>query len=388
MQDQGAGKDDPEAMTLTLTDDQKMIRDEAARFLADRASRAAVRARIEAGGGTDAALWRTMAQELGWCAMAIPEDVGGLGLGPTELVLLLERAGAALAPVPLWSTACLAAPLIAAAAPGAAPALLARIAGGEIAATVALADPGAADGGAVRVTARRSGDGYVLSGAVDHVIDLPAADLVLLPARLGDGTALFALARGEGTAIALPVMDATRPVGRLHLDGIALSAAARIDEGGLAPGALALALDHARLGLAAEQVGAAQALAEMTLAYLRERVQFGRTLASFQAIKHRCALIQVDLAEARSLLLGAAAGFASRPAAERAMEIAALKALADELARKAAREAIQMHGGVAMTWEYDPHFWFKRVQASSALLGQSDDHLERIAAALLDGEGA
>lgn len=368
---------------MTLTADQMMIQTEAARFLAERAPRDAVRTVIEAGTGSDAALWSAMAGELGWCAMAIPEELGGIGLGVSELVLLLEQTGMRLAPVPLWSTTCLAAPLLVALG---ASDTLARIASGEIAATLALGDPGAVDGGLPSVMATKVADGYHLSGDVAAVIDAAAADLILIPAQLDGDVAVFAVERDAVALRDLPVMDATRPMAALSLD-VTLSAEARLDQGGLAPQILAQVLDTARLGLAAEQIGAAAGVIALTQDYIAERVQFGRTIASFQAIKHRAALLQVGLAEARALLWGAAAGFETRPAPERSLEIAALKALADDLARKAASEAIQMHGGVAMTWEYDPHFYFKRAQASAVLLGQADAHLDRIAAALLDAEG-
>lgn len=372
-------------MSLTLTPDQRMIRDEGARFLAERASSEKLRALIEGGARWDSALWASIATELGWCAIAIPEDDGGLGLGATEVVVLMELAGARLAPVPLWSTLCLATPLLLEAAEGEARArLLGRIAAGEIAVAVALGDPGAADGGAPAVSARAEGGGFVLDGSLARVIDAEAAEVILVPAALADGTTgLFALERDMGQEITpLRTLDATRPVARLSLAGVVVPGDARIDSGGLSAAALACALDFASLGLAAEQIGAARAVMDLTLAYIAERVQFGRTIASFQAIKHRCAKLEVDMAEARALAYGIAADFA----AASPEDIAGLRVLAGDLAKRAAREAIQMHGGVAITWEYDPHFYFKRAQATGALLGARDTHLERIAARLL-GEG-
>jgi acyl-CoA dehydrogenase len=364
-----------------------MIRDEGARFLAERASSEKLRALIESGARWDAALWASIATELGWCAIAIPEDDGGLGLGATEVVVLMELAGARLAAVPLWSTLCLATPLLLETVESEARArLLGRIAAGEIAVAVALGDPGAADGGASTVSARAEDGGFVLDGNVARVIDAEAAEVILVPATMADGTTgLFALEGDMGQEITpLKTLDATRPVARLSLSGVTVPGDARVDSGGLAAAAaLARALDFAGLGLAAEQIGAARAVMDLTLAYISERVQFGRTIASFQAIKHRCAALEVDMAEARALAYGIAADFdAASPE-----DIAGLRVLAGDLARKAAREAIQMHGGVAITWEYDPHFYFKRAQATGALLGARDTHLDRIAARLL-GEGA
>jgi acyl-CoA dehydrogenase len=175
-------------------------------------------------------------------------------------------------------------------------------------------------------------------------------------------------------------LDGTRQWGALHLDRVTVPAAARIDDGA-APLALEHALAVAGLGLAAEQVGAARGVMDLTLAYIAERVQFGRTIASFQAIKHRCAALEADLAEARALVHGAAAS--TDPDAF-ALEVAGLRALAQDLLFRAAQEAIQLHGGVGFTWEYDPHLYFKRAKSDRALLGDPEAHLDAIAAHLLD----
>jgi alkylation response protein AidB-like acyl-CoA dehydrogenase len=184
----------------------------------------------------------------------------------------------------------------------------------------------------------------------------------------------------------LDTLDPTRPMGELVLDGVAVPAEARIDPGGLAAGDFAAPLLAARLALAAEQVGAAQGCLDLTLAYISARVQFGRTIASFQAVKHRCAGLVVDIAEARSLLRGAAAGLAAgSPEAE--LDILALGVLATETLWRVAEEAIQLHGGAGNTWDYDPHLYLRRAQASAFLFGSADDRLARIADHVL-GEAA
>lgn len=375
-------------MDLVLTEVQRFIRDEARRLLADRCTSDKLRAVVESGTGLDAELWRTISGDLGWCAMTIPEADGGLGLGLTELVLLLEATGERLAAMPLWSTACLAAPLlmVGADAQGQA-AWLPRIAAGEIAATVAFGrldtdDPFAAP----TVTATRQGAGYVLDGLVPQVTDLVGAGLVLVPARLAGGLALFALEPGAGHEIRqLEKLDGTRQIGALRLDALALPDDARVDSGALSQGATDATLAVANLGLAAEQVGVARGAMDLTLAYIAERVQFGRTIASFQAVKHRCAMLEVDLAEVRSLVHGAAQ---TADPTQRLLEAAGARALASDLALRAAEESIQLHGGVGFTWDYDPHLYFKRAQASRALLGSPEQHFERIARQLLDREVA
>jgi acyl-CoA dehydrogenase len=375
-------------MALSLSADQILMRDEARRLLGERADSASLRRAIDAG-GFDAGLWRKVGRELGWCAVAIPESAGGLGLGALELALLAEETGRRLAPIPFWSTACLAAPLIqrlAADAPRAD--LLSRIVDGA-AVAVALPDLASATPFAdISITAKRTDEGYALSGRAAPVLDLASADILLVPALLDDGaTALFALTSAHGFAIGrLESLDLARPAGALALNDLRVSTDARIDRGDMDAAGAAAAFATARLGLAAEQVGAAQGCFDLTLAYIAQRVQFGRTIASFQAIKHRCAALMVDIAEARALAYGAAVSLDARSADARP-EIAAAGALASQALFRAAEEAIQLHGGVGATWDYDPHLYLRRAQASAFMLGSADDRLAEIADALL-GEAA
>lgn len=364
-------------MDLILTEDQRVIREEARRLLADRMPSERLRAVISEGQGVDAGLWATVAAELGWCALTIPEDCDGLGLGLTELALLMEAAGERLAPIPLWETTCLAIPILLALGTEAAHALLPRIAAGQ-SATFAC-DPRQPE--AASLTATPVAGGFALTGRLSPVLS-PRADLVLVQARLGEGTAWFALEPGMGQTVqTLAGLDGTRQWGVLQLDGVTVSALARIDAG--AAPALRHALALAGLGLAAQQVGAARGVMDLTLAYIAERVQFGRTIASFQAIKHRCAGLEADLAEARALVYGVAT---TADPATFALEVAGLRALAQDLVFRAAQEAIQLHGGVGITWEYDPHLYFKRAQSDRGVLGDPEAHLDAIAAHLLETE--
>ncbi|KAB2949332.1 MAG: acyl-CoA dehydrogenase [Rhizobiaceae bacterium] len=366
-------------MNLELSPDRIFMRDEARRLLASRCDSAALRRAVEAG-GFDAGLWTTIG-ELGWCAVGIDEAAGGLGLGAMELALFAEECGRRLAPVPFWSTACLAAPVVAAlAAEPARSELLARIAAGE-AAAVALDLSATTAAGAVRATAGKDGDAWRLSGTIRGVPDLPVARIVLVPARAAGGTiALFAVERdGEGPRQA--GFDLTRPIADLDLAAVAPSSFGLLAER-VSAEAFDRALLTARLGLAAEEVGTAQGALDLTLAYIAGRVQFGRTIASFQAVKHRCAALLVGVTEARSLLHGAAASLdAGEPHA--ALEIEALGALAADIAFRAAEEAIQLHGGVGNTWEYDPHLFLRRAQATSFLFGTAAQKLETVAAAII-----
>lgn len=365
-------------MNLVLSEDQAMIRDEAARLFAEMADSTRIRGAIGQGSGHDAHLWGRVARDLGWCSLTVPEQYCGLGLGAVETVILMEAAGRRLAPVPFWSTAAFAVALLThVSTPDACKEWLPFIAAGEtIAAVVA---PGlSGDPGPFGITAVTDGEGYRLSGRAGPVIDAPVADLLLVAARLGTGRALFALRPGQDAEVRrVRSLDGTRSYGEPDLSNV--PATARIDRADLTEDDWTAVAASAQLALAAEEVGAARGAMDVTLAYIADRVQFGRTIASFQAIKHRCARMEIDLAEARAMVYGAAANAASASPQERLLEALGARALTTDLAFRAAEEAIQLHGGVGFTWEYDPHLYFKRAQASASLLGRQDNHLSTIA---------
>ncbi|WP_043288710.1 acyl-CoA dehydrogenase family protein [Paraburkholderia oxyphila] len=389
-------------MDLVLTEEQVMIRESAAEVLSQQSASADVRRVIERHAAYDAALWQTVAAELGWCGLSVPERAGGAGLGATELVLLMEQLGQRLACVPYFGTAVLAAQALArctgdeigvsesAADAGSEEAVrwLARIAAGETRAALAIehALPFEADesGGlsaqASTVEAHATADGFRLSGTFSAVLDGVMADLLLVPARLADGgsdeIALFAVetAHAGVTRTPLATLDATRAFAGIALNDVHVAPAACLARGAAVRNALAQTAWLAALALAAEQLGGAQQCLDLTLAYTAERVQFGRAIASFQAVKHRCAEMLVAVEAARSAVLGAAAAWDAvqgAPSVEQYADIAAAKASANDAFRFCAQEAIQLHGGVGFTWEYDPQLYFKRAQASGALFGST-----------------
>lgn len=396
-------------MRFTLSLEQQMIRDTARDLLAVRSDSAAVRRVVDAVAGTaheghDTALWREIAGELGWCGIALPETAGGTGLGAVELALLMEQMGQRLACVPYWSATCLAAPARAGSlAPEAAAPWLERLAQGEARAALAVpawAAPGAdgmLDADALTVTATAAGDGFVLDGQVAQVFDAAGADWLLVPARLsGDAAGQPALFLLKATALAgrpgfalrsLDVLDRTRPLADLVFDGLQIEAQACLAQGaGVAVG-VGAAMWHASLMLAAEQLGGAQQCLDLTVAYAAERVQFGRPIASFQAVKHRCAQMMVAVEAARSAVHGAArawqAGAEGGAMDAARLDIAAARLAAGDAFGFCAQEAIQLHGGVGFTWEYDPQLYFKRTQAASGWLGGAAAALARIADGLL-----
>lgn len=370
-------------MNLSLSDDQLLIRDAAENFLADVSDSAAVRRHMATEQGFDPGIWQRLAGELGWCAMPIAEAHGGLGLGPVEMAVLLESMGRRLFCAPYFSTVCLAATLISETGSDAAKAgPLTAIAEGRMRFAVAMPD-GDWRAAAGALHARLVGDDWMLEGDVAQVVDGASADTVLLLAQTGDGAfGLFALPRDAGgvAITALPTWDTTRRFAQVSVNG---AAAERIDDPQRADG-FARALALARLYLAAESLGGAQQCLDLTVEYVAQRKQFGRTIASFQAVKHRCAEMMVKVEALRSLVAGAAALAASdADVTELARECAAARQLAADTYFWCAQEAVQLHGGVGFTWEYDPQLYFKRAQASSHWLGTAERVREEIAASLL-----
>ena len=374
-------------MDFSHSVEQQMIRDSARDYLAAHSDSAAVRRVTEAGPAHDDALWCAMAGELGWCGIALPEAVGGAGLGAPGLVLLQEQLGQRLACVPFWSTVCVAAPLLQASlGPRGSAQWLERLACGEIRAAVVLPDDGGWRYDRVAVTAQAGADGFVLHGNAAQVADAAGADWLLVPAQLEDGSpALFLL---EPVAFAgdarfslqpLDTLDRTRTMAALRLDGLPVSADALLARGDAAAQGLAHAWWHGKLMLAAEQLGAAQQCLDLTVAYASERIQFGRAIASFQAVKHRCAQMMVLIEAARSAVYGAANAWDDEDSARARPDIAAASIAADDALRFCAQEAVQLHGGVGFTWEYDPQLYFKRAQAASHWLGGAGVALDYIA---------
>ncbi|AFQ50479.1 acyl-CoA dehydrogenase family protein [Burkholderia cepacia] len=382
-------------MDLALTDEQAMIRDAAADVLAERSASADVRRALEQSAGRDDALWAALAGELGWNALSLPEAAGGMGLGALEQTLLMEQLGRRVACVPYFSTACLAATALAGCDTPAATGWLAKIAEGACSATLALPFELPAGAGQLPVVAEEAAGGYAVSGTIEQVIDGARADLLLIPARIaneGQAIGLFAIdvATAAGLSVApLDTLDATRPIARVVLDETRVSRDALFAGGAVAAQVLERAGWFAALALAAEQLGGAQQCLDLTLDYTGQRVQFGRTIASFQAVKHRCAQMMVLIESARSAVLGAAHAWDAEagpvPGAALRADVAAAKAAANDAYAFCAQEAIQLHGGVGFTWEYDPHLYFKRAQASGAQFGSTPQLLEWIARHAVDG---
>ncbi len=368
-------------MNLGLTEEQRQITHSVEQLLADASDSARMRRAAFEGGGFDASLWAQLG-ELGVCAMRIPAEHGGLGLGVTELVLVAEQLGRRLACVPWLESTVIAGTAIAAIGQeGVAARWLPSLASGQ---QIFTLDTALLPGEPVRV--RREGADWRLDGVLPAVPAAMAAHWLLLPSQPQERLLLAVALDAAGVArIPLTSHDATRPVAKVELRGVLIRGDQCLGRGA----AVERGLDACRLlsavVLASEQVGVAQQCLDLTVHYLGQRVQFGRPLASFQALKHRCATMMVAVELARSAVLGAAQGFDEQPQEARALRLATMaRSLADDAAQYCAQEAIQLHGGVGFTWEFDPHLYFKRAQAAHSWLATPGELRERMAAMLLD----
>ncbi|OPC85088.1 hypothetical protein B4N89_16975 [Embleya scabrispora] len=374
-------------MDVEFSDEQQEIR-KALRDVFDRHSDSpAVRAVMATETGYDAEVWRRVCEQTGLAGLAIPEQYGGVGFGFTELVVALEEMGRALFPSPFLASSVLTAYALVHAGDEAARAeYLPGLAAGETLGALALAEPGRRDVRAVEMAARADGDGdgWRLDGVKTHVIDGLIADLIVVGARVDGDLALFAVdGNADGlTRTALPTLDQTRKQARLTF---ADTPARLLGEVG-ADAALERVLALAEIAVAAEAVGGAARCLEATVEYTKGRVQFGRPIGSFQAIKHRCADLYVEVETARSALYYAAWAAAEAEASGLGSpgELAVMAPLAMTTAtaayRHVAEEMIQLHGGVGFTWEYDCHLYLKRAITSAHLLGERGLQRERIAA--------
>jgi alkylation response protein AidB-like acyl-CoA dehydrogenase len=377
-------------MNFSFTEEQQELRTTARAFLAAACKPEAVRAAMESALGYDEKLWAQIGGELGWPAVVIPEAYGGLGLSWVELVALQEVMGEALAPSPFFASVCLAANAILAAGDAAQQAALQPgIAEGRTRAALALGEAsGRWDADGVAARCERAGADTVLRGEKRYVVDGASAELILVAARApgssgASGVSLFALpASTPGLEReAVPTLDPTRRLATLRLRDVRVPASARLGAEGAAWPALDTALQRAAVALAAEQLGGAQRALDLAVAYAKERVQFGRPIGSFQAIKHALADVMVSVEAARSAVYYAgcvaASGGTALPAAA-----SMAKAAATEAFSLATATALQVFGGVGFTWEYDVHLYFKRARSSATLLGDASWHRERVARAI------
>jgi alkylation response protein AidB-like acyl-CoA dehydrogenase len=378
-------------MTSDKVEELSALRAAAKRFLGAHASSGKVRAAMATERGWDPSVWAQMATELGWSALAIPEAYGGVGAGAEELGTVFEEMGRACACAPLFSTACLGAGAILECGDEAQRSeLLGPIAERGATATLAITERGGAwDPGDVTAVAAKADGGWVLRGAKRYVVDGHTADHVVVVAReegsTGEaGIGLFVVPADAGglERRALGTIDMTRRLAEVTLRDVRLPSRARLARGDWS--AVERVLHRACAALAAEQVGGASRCLEMSVEYAKVRTQFQRPIGSFQAIKHKCADMLVDVECARSASLHAsrvadANANANASADDLAVAASMAKAFCSEAFLRCAGETIQVHGGIGFTWDHDAHLFFKRASASLQLLGSPAHHRDGIA---------
>jgi alkylation response protein AidB-like acyl-CoA dehydrogenase len=366
-------------MNFGFSEEQEELRRLVRRFLEEKSPETEVRRLMATTEGYDPAVWRQMADQLGLQSMIIPESHGGAGFGYVELLVVLEEMGAALLCAPYFSTVALATnALLTSGDDVAAKQWLPGIASGDTIATLAITeDSGRWEVDAITTTATGSGDAWTIDGHKSFVLDGHLAGLVLVAARTPAGVSLFAV-EGDAAGLTrtpLATMDQTRKQARLEFSSTPATLVGR--DGGAAEG-LEKTLQLAAVALAAEQVGGAQRVLDNAVEYAKSRMQFGRPIGSFQAIKHKCADMLLEVESAKS-----AAYYGAWAAATDDEELALAASLAKSYCSEAyfhcAAENIQIHGGIGFTWEHHAHLYFKRAKSSELLLGDPAYHRELLA---------
>jgi len=364
-----------------------MLRDAAKRFLADNCSTKFVRQMMAGATAHDPAFWKKLV-ELGWPGLLIPEEYGGQGGTFLDMTVVIEECGKALVPGPFFAHALLAVPIT---VEGGSNDLkknyLPRMAKGEFIGTVAIAEAaGRFDADGIQLKATKSGADYILSGEKFFVPDAHVANGMAVAARTSGsgekGITIFVVPANEKglTVTQLKTVDMTRRQCHVKFENVKTSGIlGKVDEGWPL---LRRTLDIATTALATETVGTAQKALDMSVEYAKTRVQFGKPIGSFQAVKHKCVDMMVGVENARSLAYYAAWTVDTR-AAEAATAVPMAKAYASDMGKNVTSEAIQVHGGIGFTWEHDMHLYHRRALAGEANFGNAPVHRETVARALL-----
>ncbi|HEX3707095.1 MAG TPA: acyl-CoA dehydrogenase [Mycobacteriales bacterium] len=366
-------------MALAPTSEQQQLRDSVRRLLERKSTSEDVRALIDGGSQGDERLWRQMSSELGLQGIAIPEHLGGTGAGVAELSIVLEEMGRTLLVGPYFSSIALAGQaLVASSDADAQQRWLPRIADGSMTATLAVAEESDRwDGRDCATTVSRDGAEMTLTGIKMFVPDGCTSDVTLVITQDASEPTMFAVERSATVPVVELVesLDLTRPMARLTLDHTPATA---IDLGGDPAARVQRIFDLAVIAVAAEQLGGAAKCLEMAVEYARTREQFGRPIGSFQAIKHKCADLLMEIEAARSALLFAARS-ADSDSEETSIAASTAKVWCSRAFTRAAKENIQIHGGIGYTWEHDAHLYLRRAKTSEMLFGSPAFHRRRVA---------
>jgi alkylation response protein AidB-like acyl-CoA dehydrogenase len=370
-------------MNFLFTDEQLELRTAVRGFLADKSAEETVRRLMATEAGYDPATWRQMSDQLGLPGLAVPEEYKGSGFGYLELGIVFEEMGRALLCAPYLSSVALAAEaLLRCDDEAARKDLLPGLATGQAIGTLALLEqPGRWDSGGMQTRASRRGAGWVLDGSKRHVPDGHVADLIMVGARTPAGVGLFAV---DGAALGLrripvPTLDQTRKQAHLEFAG---TPARLIGDEADGWRVIRQVLDTAAILLAAEQAGGALRVVEMAAGYAAMRIQFGRPIGSFQAIKHMCADMLTQAEAARSAACYGLWTLAAGDEDEVTLAASLAKVYCSQAYCRIAGDAIQVHGGIGFTWEHPAHLYFKRAKTCEAMFGTPAYHRDLLAARL------
>ncbi len=371
-------------MDFGFNDEQEMLRQSARGVLEKECPTTLVRRLMEDDRGFDPALWKKMA-ELGWMGLVLPEEYGGSALNYVDLVLVLEEMGRVVLPSPFIWTMIFAEAMKRAGSDAQKSALLPKIATGDLVATLAWLEPSASwDASSITLAARPSDVGFVLNGVKLFINDGHVADYLLVAARTGgsgeEGITLFVLDRNRAGIAGTPLktMDQTRKLAEIRFTDVKATSADIVGEVGKGWKTLSQIIDRGKVMLAAEMVGGAQKVLDMTVEYAKVRVQFGRPIGSFQAVQHKCANMMIDVEGAKSAVYYAAWAV-SNDVPDGPVAAAVAKAAASDAFRRVSAEGIQLHGGIGFTWDHDLHLYFKRAKSSEFTFGDATYNRELMA---------
>ena len=374
-------------MDIGFTEEQELLRDTARRFLESECNTQFVRRRMAEPAAVTDEFWQKLADQ-GWLGIVYPEDEGGSGLGLVDLVVLMEEMGRAVMPGPFLSTVLLGGAAIGdAGTPAQRQQWLPQIAAGTAKAALAWTEPNLRwDAAGVTASAREAAAGFTLSGTKLFVGDAHLADILVVAARtrdgstMEDGVSLLLVPKDTpGLAITvLPTIDETRKLCEVRLDNVVLPMAALIGKRHRGWVPLSRVIARATVALAAEMCGGAQQVLDMTVAYAKIRIAFGKPIGSYQGVKHQAADMLVAIENAKSLTYYAAWAM-DQGLEEAPLAVSMAKAAASDMYRKVAGTGIQLHGGIGMTWEHNLQLYFKRARASEVAFGDATWHRERVA---------
>jgi len=360
---------------LAFTEEHESLRAMVRDFLSDRSPESEVRRLMDTDDGFDPDVWHRLGSDLGLCGLTVPEKYGGAGANFVELGVVLEELGAYLACLPFFSSVVLAQGLIAAMDdPESCARWLPGLASGELRGTVAFAEDGGGwDGRDIRTRAAFDAGAWHLDGAKTYVVDGATAQLTLVLAETDAGPSVFGVEAGAPglTRSPLATMDQTRKQARI---GLSRTPALLVGAQGDGARGLARMSELAAVALAVEAVGGTRAALDQAVEYAKVRVQFGRPIGSFQAIKHRCADMLLRLETARSAAYHGMWAATEDDADELSLAASMAKAHCTEAFAWVAAENIQVHGGIGFTWEHPAHLYYKRAVSSELLFGDPAHH--------------